>query len=169
MELFGINPYVLVSAARARADQDRIGGVRFRCSCAINGEPAARSRGASNMMPAGDGVTLFVSATGVVRCAYRKRWLATECGDRRSKFDTAYRGGPATACRPSWFRTPLHRECCSECARGPRCRRAGRRRSSAISIRAQVGCSARSESREAALGDDAVPGSEGSASPARSW
>jgi hypothetical protein len=103
MEIRGINPYVLVSAARAmriKAGWRKPLPVLVR----INGEPAAKAW-RINMMPAGDGSFYLYLHESVRRAS------GTKVGDRvrvEVEFDAAYRGGPATAL-PSWFRVPLSR------------------------------------------------------------
>jgi len=100
----GINPYVLVSAARAaaiKAGQRKPIPVRIR----INGEPAA-APWRINMMPTGNGA-FYLYLHGDVRRASR-----TKVGDRvqvEIVFDAAYRNGPL-APMPAWFRTPLGKD-----------------------------------------------------------
>jgi hypothetical protein len=101
MRIRGINPYVLVSAARARrlkAEWRRPMPVLVR----VNGEPR-RSPWKINMMPAGTGA-FYLYLHGDVR-----RASGTAVGDRvrvEVAFDTTYRGGPLSA-MPAWFRAPL--------------------------------------------------------------
>ena len=100
IEIIGINPYVRVSAARARAikpDWKRPLPVLVR----INGEPAKKPW-RINMMPMGNG-DFYLYLHGSVRTA-----SSTKVGDRvqvEVEFDAAYRGGPAPM--PAWFRAPL--------------------------------------------------------------
>jgi hypothetical protein len=100
IEIIGINPYVRVSAARARAlkpDWKRPLPVLVR----VNGEPAKKPW-RINMMPMGNG-DFFLYLHGSVRAASN-----TKVGDRvqvELAFDAAYRGGPAPM--PAWFRAPL--------------------------------------------------------------
>ncbi len=91
MEIRGINPYVLVSAARAKrlkAGWRKPLPVLVR----VNGHPKV-TPWRINMMPAGDG-TFFLYLHGNVR-----RASGTGVGDRvriEVEFDAAYRGGPLT-------------------------------------------------------------------------
>jgi hypothetical protein len=100
IEIIGINPYVRVSAARARAikpDWRRPLPVLVR----VNGEPAEKAW-RINMMPIGNG-DFYLYLHGSVRAA-----SSTKVGDRvhvELEFDTAYRAGPGPM--PAWFRTPL--------------------------------------------------------------
>jgi hypothetical protein len=100
MKIIGVNPYVLVSAVRARAlkpDWKKPMPVLVR----VNGEPK-KSRWRINMMPRGDG-SFFLYLAGVVRKASK-----TGVGDRVAlelAFDEKYRGGPAAL--PAWFRSAL--------------------------------------------------------------
>ena len=88
IELRGINPYVMVSAARARrikADWKKPLPVLVQ----VNGQPDPAWR--INMMPAGDG-SFYLYLDGVVRTA-----SGTDVGDTVDVsvvFDPAYRGGP---------------------------------------------------------------------------
>ncbi|WP_298923322.1 YdeI/OmpD-associated family protein [uncultured Ramlibacter sp.] len=96
MEIRGINPYVLVSAARARKlqpDWRKPMPVLVR----IDGQPREAWR--INMMPAGDG-SFYLYLSEVVRKA-----SGTVVGDRVAvevEFDADYQGGPAGA-GPAWF------------------------------------------------------------------
>lgn len=100
IEIIGINPYVRVSAARARAlkpDWKRPLPVLVR----VNGEPSKKPW-RINMMPMGNGA-FYLYLHGSVRTASN-----TKVGDRvqvEVEFDAAYRGGPAPM--PAWFRAPL--------------------------------------------------------------
>src|SRR5947208_3490982 len=98
----GINPYILVSAARAK---------RIKPSwrkplpvlVRINGAPAKAWR--INMMPTGDGA-FYLYLHGAVRKA-----SGTQAGDRvrvEVAFDTAYKNGPQDR-MPSWFKQALTR------------------------------------------------------------
>lgn len=97
-----INPYVLVSAARAariRKGWRKPLPVRIR----INGQPDNPWR--INMMPVGDG-SFYLYLHGCVRKASR-----TKVGDTVTvelEFDDEYRAGPAHP-MPSWLRSALHR------------------------------------------------------------
>lgn len=88
IELRGINPYVLVSRARAgriKADWKKPMPVLVQ----VNGQPDPAWR--VNMMPAGDG-SFYLYLDGVVRKA-----SGTDVGDRVEVsivFDAAYRSGP---------------------------------------------------------------------------
>lgn len=95
-----INPYVLVSAARARRirkDWRKPLPVRVR----VNGKPENFWR--INMMPVGDG-SFYLYLHGHVRKA-----SGTKVGDSvivEVEFDDAYRSGPAHP-MPAWFRGAL--------------------------------------------------------------
>jgi hypothetical protein len=101
MEIRGINPFVLVSAARAKrlkAGWRKPLPVLVR----VNGHPKEKPW-RINMMPAGDGSFYLYLHESVRRAS------ATGVGDTvrvEIEFDAVYRGGPATA-MPSWFRVPL--------------------------------------------------------------
>jgi hypothetical protein len=101
IEIRGINPFVPVSAVRARrlkAGWRKPLPVLVR----VNGHPQAKPW-RINMMPAGDG-SFYLYLHESVRRASK-----TGVGDTvrvEIEFDAAYRGGPATA-TPSWFRIPL--------------------------------------------------------------
>lgn len=98
------NPYVHVSAARARALKP---GWRkpLPVLVRINDQPA-RTPWRINLMPMGTGAfSLYLH--GIVR-----RASATKVGDRvrvELAFDEAYRNGPMHP-MPSWFRLPLGRD-----------------------------------------------------------
>jgi hypothetical protein len=100
MKIIGINPYVLVSAARARALQPgwkKPMPVRIR----VNGHPKAKAW-RINMMPTGKG-SFYLYLHGDVRKA-----SGTGVGDRvlvEVAFDGNYRSGPAPL--PLWFRAAL--------------------------------------------------------------
>jgi bacteriocin resistance YdeI/OmpD-like protein/uncharacterized protein DUF1905 len=100
IELDKINPYVLVSAARAarlKPGWRKPMPVRIQ----VNGKPATAWR--INMMPVGDG-SFFLYLHGQVRKA-----SGTKVGDVISvtvEFDEAYRGGPAGPI-PRWFNAEL--------------------------------------------------------------
>ena len=100
IRIIGVNPYVLVSAARADALKRgwrRPLPVRIR----INGHPRTPWR--INLMPRGDG-SFYLYLHGSVR-----KTSATKVGDLVAveiAFDAAYRGGPAQGI-PPWFRKPL--------------------------------------------------------------
>lgn len=103
IELRGVNPYVHVSAARARRirpDWRRPLPVLVR----LDGHPKAKPW-RINMMPAGSG-SFYLYLHGDVRKA-----SGTQVGDTVTVevvFDAAYRGGP-TGAIPAWFRAPLSR------------------------------------------------------------
>jgi hypothetical protein len=103
MKIVNGNPYVLVSAARARAvkpDWRRPLPVLIR----INGQPKRAWR--INMMPVGNG-DFYLYLHGDVRKASQ-----TKVGDRvhvEIAFDAAYRNGPMHP-MPSWFRVPLSKD-----------------------------------------------------------
>lgn len=102
IELNGINPYVLVSRARATALQP---GWRkpLPVLVRINGQPKAAWR--INLMPVGDG-SFYLYLHGIVRQA-----SGTRVGDRvraEVAFDASYRGGPLSM--PVWFRVPLNKD-----------------------------------------------------------
>lgn len=88
IELRGINPYVLVSAARARRIKD--GWKKpLPVLVQVNGQPDPAWR--INMMPAGDG-SFYLYLDGVVRKA-----SGTDVGDTVDVsvvFDPTYRSGP---------------------------------------------------------------------------
>lgn len=96
----GINPYILVNAARAEAVQAgwrKPLPVRVR----INGAPLKAWR--INMMPAGDG-RFYLYLHARIREA-----SGTKVGDKveaELAFDASYRNGPMQP-MPSWFRTSL--------------------------------------------------------------
>jgi hypothetical protein len=102
MQLRGINPYVLVSAERARRlrrDWRKPMPVRVQ----VNGKPDDPWR--INLMPAGDGV-FFLYLHGLVR-----KESGSAVGEIVSicmEFDEEYRGGPADP-MPAWFGAELQR------------------------------------------------------------
>ena len=101
MRILGINPYVLVSAARARAIKP---GWRkpLPVLVRLNGQPKKKPW-RINMMPIGNG-SFYLYLHGDVRRASQ-----TAVGDSvrvEIEFDAAYRGGPMQR-MPSWFRVPL--------------------------------------------------------------
>jgi hypothetical protein len=99
MEIIGINPYVRVTAARAKALKPgwrKPMPVRVR----INGKP--EKAWPINMMPKGDGSFLLYLHASVRKAS------ATGVGDRVSvevAFDADYAAGPAPM--PAWFRAAL--------------------------------------------------------------
>ncbi|MGH7533681.1 MAG: DUF1905 domain-containing protein [Gemmatimonadales bacterium] len=103
IKILGINPYVQVSAARARRikpDWRKPLPVLVR----IDGHPKAKPW-RINLMPQGTGA-FYLYLHGEVR-----RASGTKVGDRVAvevSFDAAYRGGPMHP-MPPWFRTPLMR------------------------------------------------------------
>ena len=111
MEIRGINPFVPVSAARAKrlkAGWRKPLPVLVR----VNGHPKAKPW-RINMMPAGDG-SFYLYLHESVRRASK-----TGVGDTvrvEIEFDAAYRGGPAAL--PSWFRIPLSRNAAAKRAWG---------------------------------------------------
>ncbi len=104
IEILGINPFVRVSAQRARAirpDSRRPLPVLVR----INGEPRTEPW-RINMMPMGNG-DFYLYLHGDVR-----RASGTKVGDKvrvAVQFDAAYRNGPMHP-MPSWFRGPLSKD-----------------------------------------------------------
>jgi len=100
IRLLKVNPYLLVSAARAaklKSGWRRPMPVLVR----INGKPEVPWR--INLMPIGDG-SFYLYLHGDVRKASR-----TKVGDHVTaevRFDADYRGGPMHS-MPSWFRTAL--------------------------------------------------------------
>jgi hypothetical protein len=100
IDIIGVNPYVLVSAARARQLQ---GGWRKPLPVRVQIDGAPKVPWRINMMPRGDG-SFYLYLAGIVRSA-----SGTRVGDRvdvRVKFDETYRGGPAHR-MPLWFKRPL--------------------------------------------------------------
>jgi hypothetical protein len=103
VKILEANPYVLVSAARARRikpDWKKPLPVLVR----IEGKPSERPF-RINMMPVGDG-SFRLYLHGDVRKA-----SGTKVGDRVRvdvAFDASYRGGPLQP-MPAWFRVPLSR------------------------------------------------------------
>jgi hypothetical protein len=101
IEINKINPYVLVSAARAarlKPGWRRPMPVRIR----VNGKPQVPWR--INLMPIGDG-SFYLYLHGDVRKA-----SGTKVGDVVSvemAFDAEYRGGPQSM--PTWFAAALER------------------------------------------------------------
>lgn len=101
IRIFNGNPFVYVSAARARAIK---AGWRkpLPVLVRINGKPA-KQPWRINMMPIGRG-DFYLYLHGDVRRASN-----TKVGDRvrvEIDFDAAYRGGPMHP-MPAWFRVPL--------------------------------------------------------------
>ena len=100
IKIRGVNPFILVSAARANAIKPgwrRPLPVLMR----INGEPAKAGR--INMMPVGDG-SFYLYLHGDVRKA-----SGTVVGDGvrvEIDFDPSYRNGPQHP-MPAWFRQAL--------------------------------------------------------------
>ncbi|MFI5233604.1 MAG: YdeI/OmpD-associated family protein [Gemmatimonadales bacterium] len=111
MAIRGINPYVLVSAVRAKrlkAGWRKPLPVLVR----VNGHPKAKPW-RINMMPVGDG-SFYLYLHESVRRASK-----TGVGDTvrvEIGFDAAYRGGPTAL--PSWFRIPLSRNAAAKRAWG---------------------------------------------------
>jgi len=103
IKIRGINPYILVNQARAKALQP---GWRkpLPVLVRINGQRETPWR--INLMPAGNG-SFYLYLHGDVRKA-----SDTKVGDRvevEVAFDPDYRGGPLRP-MPAWFRTPLQRD-----------------------------------------------------------
>jgi hypothetical protein len=99
IEIIGVNPYVLVSSARARALKSAW-RKPMPVLVQVNGKPTRPWR--INMMPRGDG-SFYLYLHGSVRKASQ-----TKVGDRidvRIRFDASYRSGPMPM--PAWFRIPL--------------------------------------------------------------
>src|SRR5665213_4414850 len=99
VKIFGVNPYVIVSAARAA--KLRPGRKAMPVLVRINGEPQEPWR--INLMPRGDG-SFYLYLHGAVRKASQ-----TKIGDRvevELEFDNAYRNGPIHP-MPAWFRAAL--------------------------------------------------------------
>lgn len=101
MKIIGINPYVLVSAARAKKLKS---GWRkpMPVLVRINGQPEEAWK--INMMPVGDG-SFYLYLHELVRKASN-----TGVGDKvdvEVAFDEQYKGGPAEM--PSWFRSALNK------------------------------------------------------------
>lgn len=100
IEIRGINPFVLVSARRAKTIKP---GWRkpLPVLVRLNGKPAKAWR--INMMPVGDG-SFYLYLQGAIRKA-----SGTTVGDRvhvEVEFDGAYRGGPLHS-MPKWFQDAL--------------------------------------------------------------
>lgn len=99
IKITGVNPYVLVSAARAKQLQPgwkKPMPVLVR----INGEPEKEWK--INMMPVGDG-SFYLYLHGEIRKA-----SGTQVGNKvdvEVEFDPGYKGGPETI--PSWFKKAL--------------------------------------------------------------
>lgn len=103
IQIRGVNPYILVSAARARAIKP---GWRrpLPVLVRVNGQPK-RAPWRINMMPVGNGA-FYLYLHGSVRTASE-----TKVGDLvrvEVEFDAKYRGGPLTPV-PFWFTAPLAR------------------------------------------------------------
>ena len=100
MLIRGVNPYVLISAARAKAL--RAGWRRpMPVLVTVNGEPTPPWR--INLMPLGDG-RFYLYLAGSVRKASDTKVGDTVTIDLR--FDPSYRNGPLHP-MPSWFSAPL--------------------------------------------------------------
>ncbi len=100
IKIRGINPYVLVSASRAKAIK---AGWRkpLPVLVRVNGKPAKAWR--INMMPVGNG-SFYLYLHGEIRKA-----SGTAVGDRVEiaiEFDASYRGGPQGP-MPTWFKKAL--------------------------------------------------------------
>src|SRR5665213_789123 len=99
VKIFGVNPYVIVSAARAA--KLRSGRKAMPVLVRINREPTKPWR--INLMPRGDG-SFYLYLHGTVRKASQ-----TKVGDRvevELEFDRDYRNGPQHP-MPGWFLTAL--------------------------------------------------------------
>lgn len=101
IKITGINPYVLVSAARAKKLKP---GWRkpMPVLVRVNGKPEKAWK--INMMPVGDG-SFYLYLAEIVRKASK-----TGVGDKvdvEVAFDEHYKGGPAAM--PSWFKTALNK------------------------------------------------------------
>ena len=100
IRITGVNPYVLVSAARAA--RLKLGWRRpLPVLLKVNGGPRIPWR--INLMPRGDG-SFYLYLHGGVRVASK-----TKVGDTVSveiSFNAKYRGGPEQRI-PEWFRKPL--------------------------------------------------------------
>jgi hypothetical protein len=99
IKIQGINPYVIVSAARAA--KLRSGRKAMPVLVRINGKPEKAWR--INLMPRGDG-SFYLYLHGVVRKASQSK-----VGDRvevEMQFDREYRNGPMHP-MPAWFRAAL--------------------------------------------------------------
>lgn len=100
MLITGVNPYVVVSAARAKALKP--GWKRpMPVLVTVNGVPEPPWR--INLMPMGDG-RFYLYLAGAVRKASRTKVGDTVTIDVR--FDPEYRNGPMHP-MPVWFREPL--------------------------------------------------------------
>lgn len=100
IEIIGVNPFVLVSPARA---QQLKGGWRKPMPVRVQINHAPKVPWRVNMMPRGDG-SFYLYLAGIVRSV-----SGTKVGDRvvvRVGFDEKYRGGPAHR-MPIWFKRPL--------------------------------------------------------------
>src|SRR6266436_6197896 len=100
VKIRGINPFIAVSASRARALKP---GWRkpLPVLLRINGKPADASR--TNMMPAGDG-SFYLYLNGAVRAE-----AGVSVGDLvhvEIEFDATYRNGPQHS-MPSWLKQAL--------------------------------------------------------------
>jgi len=102
IKIRGANPYILVSAARARRIKSEW-RKPLPVLVQINGQPKTPWR--INMMPTGSG-EFYLYLHGDVRKASR-----TKVGDKVNvsiSFDAAYKNGPMHP-MPDWFRIPLTR------------------------------------------------------------
>ena len=100
IKIRGVNPYILVSAARAKAIKP---GWRkpLPVLVRVNGKPANAWR--INMMPVGNG-SFYLYLHGDIRKA-----SSTAVGDRvrvEIEFDASYRSGPQHS-MPTWFKRAL--------------------------------------------------------------
>lgn len=102
IDVRGINPFVPVSAARAK--RLKVGWRRpMPVLVRVDGKPEEAWR--INLMPAGDG-SFYLYLHGAVREA-----SGTKVGDKVTvelAFDQAYRGGPTAL--PAWFKAALARD-----------------------------------------------------------
>jgi len=106
IQITGLNPYIHVSAARARALQS---GWRRPLPVLVRIDGTPRSQPwRTNMMPMGNGAfRLYLHSP-------MRQASGTKVGDMvlaELRFDTGYRGGPQHP-MPAWFRRPLraHRQ-----------------------------------------------------------
>jgi hypothetical protein len=103
MKIVGVNPYIHVSATRAK--QLKAGWRKpMPVLVRVNGQPKAKPW-RINMMPSGKG-WFYLYLHGDVRKASK-----TGVGDRveiEVAFDETYRGGPAPM--PAWFRSALAKD-----------------------------------------------------------
>jgi hypothetical protein len=100
IKIRGVNPYILVSASRAKAIKPRW-RKPLPVLVRVNGKPANAWR--INMMPVGNG-SFYLYLHGDIRKA-----SSTAVGDRvrvEIEFDASYRSGPQHS-MPTWFKRAL--------------------------------------------------------------